>query len=76
MVPVAILMGTSTTSGVRFVICETASPPGSSRRCRMDFSRICAITFGDVAGAFVVGMMVGAALLWLVALIMKDRPDE
>lgn len=41
----------------------------------MDFSRICAITFGDVAGAFVIGMILGAVLFWLVALAVKDRSD-
>lgn len=42
---------------------------------QVDISRICAITFGDVAGAFVIGMILGVVLFWLVALDMKDRSD-
>lgn len=38
----------------------------------MNLGRICAVTFADAAAAFVIGMMMGALILYLV--IAKDKP--
>lgn len=37
----------------------------------MDFGKICAVTFSDAVGAFVIGIALGALVLWLVQQAMR-----